>query len=208
MFEICSVMASLEPTHTEVILEALDLACIFGKIQPAVCLERLGILKSMNPEIAGSTRFRQVMATALLADGQAAEAIATLEPDATAAPGPASQRATAVGALAHAMLGEETASSQLLAQVDWKQMLREEKEFFTRLLAQMTASDSTEPIGSRFDPKILPPSDDPIEEAPAATELPPIPDDFGKKADPKFLPPIPDKIEAEFKPKPLPQDGD
>lgn len=204
MFEICSVMASLEPTNTEVVLEALDLACVFGKIQPSMSVERVGKLKSLNPEITAASRFREVLATALLADGKAAEAITSLEPDSTTDPQIASTRAIAVRALAHAMLGDEAASTQLLARVDWKQMLREEREFFTRLLAKLSAPGTTEPIGTRFDPKILPPSDAPVEDPPEVKELPPLTDDFGKKADPKELPSIPEAIDAEFKPKLLP----
>jgi hypothetical protein len=104
--------------------------------------------------------------------------------------------------------------------VDWKTMLPEEKSFFTRLLAKLSAPGTTEPIGNRFDPKILPPSDAPVEVPAPPTALPAIGNQFDPKerplseppseppsnpsSEPKPLPPIPESIQNAFEPKPAP----
>lgn len=203
MFEVCSVMAGLEPETLEVVVQALDLACILGKIQPATLKERVERVGSLSQEISQSPRFRELMATALLLEDKPEEAVSALGPDAVVAD-KANGRAMAVTAVAKAMLGDDKASSELFKRIDWNLMLREEREFFTGLLERLSAPGSSEPIGSRFDPKILPPSDEPIETPSIPEILPPIDENFGKKAESATLPPITDAINEEFKPKPLP----
>jgi hypothetical protein len=203
MFEVCSVMASLEPERLEVVVQALDLACVLGKIQPAALKERVEQIGSHSPEISQSPRFRELMATALLLDDKPGEAIAALGPEASGTD-KASGRAMAVAAVAKAMLGDDKTSNELFKRTDWNLMLPEERKFFTGLLERLSAPGSTEPIGSRFDPKILPPSDDPIETPKIPEILPAIDEKFGEKAGASTLPPIPDAINEEFKSKPLP----
>ncbi|MEO0017154.1 MAG: hypothetical protein RLZZ522_437 [Verrucomicrobiota bacterium] len=219
MLDICKVMATLEPTNPEVVIASLDLSCIFGQIQPAALLTRLALLKEQRPGCDQAPPFQATAATALLADQQPVAAIKALGQ--MAADGPnASARVIAVTALAKAMLGDQAASADLLARVDWKTMLPEEKSFFTRLLAKLSAPGTTEPIGNRFDPKILPPSDAPVEVPAPPTALPAIGNQFDPKerplseppseppsnpsSEPKPLPPIPESIQNAFEPKPAP----
>ncbi len=193
MLDICKVMASLEPNNPEVVVASLDLSCIFGQIQPSVLLSRLAQLQQRNPDCDQAPPFQIAAATALLADQQAEAAIKALAENTADGPN-ATARVIAVTALAKAMLGDQTASADLLARVDWKAMLPEEKAFFTRLLAKLSAPGTTEAIGSRFDPKILPPSSDPLE-APAPSAILPA---IGNQFDPKERPP------SDLPPPPLP----
>ena len=193
MLDICKVMASLEPNNPDVVVASLDLSCIFGQIQPSVLLSRLAQLQQKNPDCDQAPPFQLASATALLADQQAEAAIKALAENTADGPN-ATARVIAVTALAKAMLGDQTASADLLARVDWKAMLPEEKAFFTRLLAKLSAPGTTEAIGSRFDPKILPPSSDPLE-APAPSAILPA---IGNQFDPKERPP------SDLPPPPLP----
>jgi hypothetical protein len=202
MFEVCSVMASLEPEHVHLVVQTLDLACILGKIQPAALRERVDLVGT-HPEISKTPLFRDLLAAACLLQDKPEEALAALGSEADGAD-PSRVRAMAVTAVAKAMLGDEQTSTELFNRIDWNLALREEKEFFTRLLERISTPEPTEPIGDRFDPKVLPPSDEPIETPSVPDVLPPIDENFGKKADPGFLPPISDAIQEEFKPKPLP----
>jgi hypothetical protein len=200
MFEVCSLMASLQPLNPEVAIEALDLDCILGKSQSAALLERLEQLEKQHPEISEERRFRELKATVLLQAEQAGAAIAACGPNATANEN-ASDRLIAVNAAAKAMLGQNEASAQLFERVAWKRMLREEKEFFTKLLAKLSAPGTTEPIGNRFDPKILPPTDETFETPETPEFLPPLQGESGSTPDPGILPPIPDSIRSQFEPK-------
>jgi hypothetical protein len=200
MFEVCSVMAGLEPANVEVAIEALDLECILGKSQSAAMLEQLEQLEKQHPGISEERRFRELKATVLLQAEQPEAAIAACGPNATES-GNTSDRLIAVAAVAKAMLDENETSAQLFERVDWKRMLREEKEFFTKLLAQLSAPGTTEPIGNRFDPKILPPTDETFETPEIPELLPPLEGEFGSNPDPGMLPPIPDSIRSQFEPK-------
>jgi hypothetical protein len=199
MLDLCSAMSKLDPYNEEVAIESLDLACIFGRIVPSDLVARLEGVQKRAPEIAKLPRFKELRATALLADGQAQEALAALG-GAQNQTG-ASHRMIAVAAFANVMLGENTASSQLLARVDWKQMIREEREFFTSLQKDLLAPGSTEAIGSQFDPKIRQPSDEPLEMPFARNALPPITGELEKNTESKDLPTISDGTEAKFKTK-------
>lgn len=206
MFEIASVMARYEPTNAEVLIEALDLESILGKSQPAALVERVRQLEKLLPAISNERRFRELKATALLQAEDAAAALAACGP-AISEPDPTSDRLIAVAAVAKAILNETDDSSQLLARVGWNRMLREEKQFFTRMLAELSAPGTTEPIGNRFDPKILPPTDETFEVPPAPEVLPPLEGEFGKAREPEPLKPIPDSIRSQFEPKaPPPED--
>lgn len=208
MFEIASVMARYEPTNAEALIEALDLECILGKSQPAALVERVHQLEMRLPAITSERRFRELKATALLQAEDAAAALAACGP-ALSETDPTNDRLIAVAAVAKAMLNENDDSSQLLAQVGWSRMLREEKQFFTRMLTELSAPGTTEPIGNRFDPKILPPTDETFDLPPAPEILPPLEGEFGKagEAEPLKLKPIPDSIHQQFEPKaPPPED--
>ena len=199
MLDICKVMATLEPTNPEVVIASLDLSCIFGQIQPSALLSRLAQLKQQRPDCDQASLFQVAAATALLADQQPEAAIKALgentadDPNATA-------RVIAITALAKAMLGDQTASDDLLGRVNWKIMLPEEKAFFTHLLAKLSAPGTTEPIGNRFDPKILPPTTDPV----AAPAPPAILPAIGNQFDPKERPPSALPSDSSSEPKPLP----
>lgn len=203
MSEVCSLMASLQPSNPEVAIEALDLDCILGKSQSAALLEQLEQLEKQHPGISEEQRFRELKATVLLQAEQPEAALAACGPYATES-GNTSDRLIAVAAVAKAILGENETSAQLFERVVWKRMLREEKEFFTNLLAKLSAPGTTEPIGNRFDPKILPPTDERFETPEIPELLPPLEGEFGSDPDPASLQPIPDSIRLQFEPKKTP----
>lgn len=174
MLNLCSTMADLEPTNIEVVIEALDLACIFGRATPSDLVEKLWGFQEQIPGLSKAPKFIELMATAQLAAKQPAEALATLNGAQDKAG--ASGRVVVVAAVSNALLGEENISSELLARVDWKQMYIEEKEFFTAQLDSLSESARTEASAKTFE----------------------------KNTEPKELPGISDAVEAMFKPKELP----
>jgi len=147
MLEVCTMMANLEPGNVEVVIEALDLGCIFGKIRPSAVVDRLYQLEKRDPKCTQLQRFREAMATALLLNNQPDKAIAV-----TAGAPEADCRCLAVRDVAKAMLGGFEDSSQLLERVAWKGMLREEKDLFVKLLNELPASEVSQPIGTQIDP--------------------------------------------------------
>ena len=147
MMDVCTTMANLEPANVEVLIESLDLACIFGKIRPSAMVDRLHQLEKRDPKSAHSPRFREAMATALLLDDQPDKAIAV-----TAGVAEAGCRCLAIRGVAKAMIGEFEDSSRLLERVAWKEMLREEKDLFARLLGTRPASAPPGPIATQIDP--------------------------------------------------------
>jgi hypothetical protein len=65
------------------------------------------------------------------------------------------------------MLGDDATAASLFGRVAWDQMLREERSLFSALLAKSSDPGTTEPIGNRFDPMLLPAAANPLEPPPA-----------------------------------------
>jgi hypothetical protein len=148
--EVCSVMARLQPSNPEVVIEALDMDCILGKSKAATLLKQIEELEKQHPTVREMIRFRELKGTVLLQADQPEAALTACGPDVTGHENP-SDRLIAVTAAAKAMLGQNPDAAQLFERVVWKHKLREEKDFFTRFMVKFSPREATEPVDRPMD---------------------------------------------------------
>jgi hypothetical protein len=135
--EVCSVMAKLQPSNPEVFIEALDMDCILGKSKAATLLKQIDQLEKQHPTVREMIRFRELKGTVLLQADQPEAALTACGPDVTGHEY-SSDRLIAVTAAAKAMLRQTADAAQLFKQVVWKHKLREEKDFFNRIMVKFS----------------------------------------------------------------------
>ena len=137
---LCQIMAELDFTTPEPQLEWIDLGYLQEKSKPAAALKLLDELAKNYPKLVSDSRYHVVRATVLLGDGKAKEALAALD-DPRQDSRLSSARRTTVTALAKADLAtkEIPSSDALRSSIPWKDLIREERNFFTGRLDAMAA---------------------------------------------------------------------
>ncbi len=148
--EVCAVMAGLQPSNPEVVIETLDIDCILGKSQTATLQKQVDQLEKQLPSVREMIRFRELKGTVMLQVDQPEAALTACGPDVTGHENP-SDRLIAVTAAAKAMLGQSAEAAQLFKRVVWKHKLREEKDFFTRIMVKFSVPEATEPVDRPMD---------------------------------------------------------
>lgn len=148
--EVCSVMARLQPSNPEVFIETLDMDCILGKSKVATLLKQIEQLEKQLPRVREMIRFRELKGTVMLQADQPEAALTACEPNVTGHEN-SSDRLIAVTAAAKAMLGQTTEAAQLFERVVWKHKLREEKDFFARIMVKFSVQEATEPVDRPMD---------------------------------------------------------
>lgn len=137
---ICQIMAELDFTTPEPQLEWIDLGHLLERSQPAAALKLLDELAKNYPKLVSDSRYHEVRATILLGDGKSKEALAALG-DPRQNSRLSSPRRTTVTALAKADLAtkEIPASDSLRSSIPWQDLIREERNFFTKRLDAIAA---------------------------------------------------------------------
>ena len=137
---LCQIMAELDFTTPEPRLEWIDLVNLEEKSKPAAALELLDELAENYPKLVSDSRYQEVRATVLLVDGKAKEALAALDDPRQGSRLPTPRRTT-ISILAKADLAtnEIPYSDALRSSIPWKDLIREERDFFNRRLYAMAA---------------------------------------------------------------------
>lgn len=131
---LCQIMTEFDFTTPEPRLEALDLSYLLGRSDPADTLGQLVELLKNYPKLATDSRHYEVQATLLLGAGKPKEALAALD-NARQTIRPPTSRRTTLTAMAKAALASPRPSAESLREaLPWKSMIREERNFFNRLL--------------------------------------------------------------------------
>lgn len=134
LLALCQNMTELDFTTPEPRLEALDLSHLLGRSGPADALGQLEQLVKNYPKLVVDPRYHEVRATVLLGDGKSNEALEALN-DSRQSIRPPSLRRTAVTAFAKAALTSPPPSAEALREgIPWRNMIREERDFFKNLL--------------------------------------------------------------------------
>jgi hypothetical protein len=133
LLECCATFARLEPGNLPVQIEYAYLGCVSGKFKPA---ETVDYFRKLREEHPGQAGVALGLATALLLDGQADDALAALDAAPPTEGAEPDIRESAVRAVALAVIGKEAEARRLLDQLDWQKLLQEERETFNKLLSR------------------------------------------------------------------------
>lgn len=138
---LCQIMTEIDFTTPEPRLEALDLGHLLGTSDAAATFEQLDLLAKNYPKLTADPRYHEVRATVLLGEGKAKEALETLrDPRQNArASSPRRTLITSFAQAAQASPPPEAASFR--ETIQWRGLIREEREFFTQLLERQFAGD-------------------------------------------------------------------
>jgi hypothetical protein len=167
---LCQIMAELDFTTPEPQLEWIDLGYLTEKSPVPPTLKLLDELAKNYPKLVSDSRYHEVRATILLGDGKAKEALVALDDPRQSSRLP-SPRRTTITVLAKADLATDALPSAgvIRRSIPWPDLIREERNFFTKrldtLAAKFIAVPSTaatdeppvEAIGNPSNESLLPP---------------------------------------------------
>lgn len=121
-------------------LEALDLGHLLGT-SAAATYGQLDLLAKNYPKLTADPRYHEVRATVLVGEGKAMEALETLR-DPRQNAGASSPRRTLITSFAQAaQTSSPPDAASFRETVQWRGLIREEREFFTQLLERQFAGD-------------------------------------------------------------------